>query len=214
MTTQVTVGAFKYNLASEEDYDESSSQSIDACSGMKVWECSFDLCILLDRACLTDVSLNVLELGCGHGLPGLVCLSKGYTVHFQDYSTDTIDRVCRKTVLLNFPDRIDNCTFSSGPWNQFKSNEKYDIIICSEGIYSTEHFDALREILKTCLRPETGVAYFAGKKYYFGCGGGTTGFAAYLGDVFTSEVVEKFQDGKSNIREILKIRCSRELSCT
>ena len=29
---------------------------------------------------------HVLELGCGHGLPGLVVLSKGALVDFIDYS--------------------------------------------------------------------------------------------------------------------------------
>lgn len=31
-------------------------------------------------------SLKVLELGCGHGLPGILCLLAGAEVHFQDYN--------------------------------------------------------------------------------------------------------------------------------
>ena len=205
MPSQVTVGAFNYSLVCEEDYDESTSRSIDKFSGMKVWECSFDLCNLLEQTCLPG-SLRVLELGCGHGLPGQVCLSKGYPVHFQDYSSDTIDRICRQSVVLNFPNMIDLCTFSSGSWTDFTDTAQYDIILCSEGIYSTEHFYALSDIIRKNLNPNGGIAYFAGKKYYFGCGGGTSAFSHHLGSEFTCTVVKKFEDGKSNIREILEIR--------
>lgn len=34
----------------------------------------------------TRQPLRVLELGCGHGLPGLLCLLAGAEVHFQDYN--------------------------------------------------------------------------------------------------------------------------------
>jgi hypothetical protein len=57
------------------------------------------------------------------------------------------------------------------------------------------------------LSPE-GQAFVASKKYYFGVGGGTTDFIHRVnsGGQLFAEVVETFSDGKSNIREILRLR--------
>ena len=202
---KVTLGETKYKLAVSEEYDESSSSSIDKLSGQKVWECSIDLCLMLQRLEIPK-GLRVLELGCGHGLPGLVCLSKGCTVYFQDYSKHTLDRFTRNNVQLNFPESIDACKFSSGAWADFDIVDRFDLILCCEGIYSVEHFPSLASILRRNLEPKTGVAFFAGKRYYFGCGGGTSVFANYLGPEFASETLASIEDGKSNIRDILKIR--------
>ena len=204
---RLAIGDKEYLIASENQYDESSKKSIDSNSGQKIWECSYDLCVMLQRLAL-DPSCKVLELGCGHGLPGLICLTKGCQVHFQDYSADTIEKFTKQTVMLNAPSHIGSCSFSHGEWATFTGHDLYDIILCCEGIYSTDHFAALKSVLLNHLRPGTGCAYFAGKKYYFGCGGGTMSFAGFVAPEFQCEAVERIADGKSNIREIIKIvRC-------
>lgn len=204
---RLTIGAEEYLIASEKQYDESSKKSIDSFSGQKIWECSHDLCLMLQRVPLAP-STRVLELGCGHGLPGLICLSKGCQVHFQDYSHETIENVTRQTILLNQPSKLESCSFSSGEWSNFESDSLFDVILCCEGIYSTENFPALKRIIMKFLKPGNSSAYFAGKKYYFGCGGGTMSFGEFVAPEFHCEAVEKIQDGKSNIREIIKVtRC-------
>ena len=62
--------------------------------GFKLWECALDLC---DHLCNAfDIKATqeqwssklphgtrVLELGCGHGLPGILMMLAGCDVHFQ-----------------------------------------------------------------------------------------------------------------------------------
>ncbi|GBG76015.1 hypothetical protein CBR_g21255 [Chara braunii] len=63
--------------------------------GMKLWECTIDLIETL-RQELQDGRLSfrgkdVLELGCGHGLPGiLACIKGARSVHFQDFNVDVL----------------------------------------------------------------------------------------------------------------------------
>jgi len=44
---------------------------------------------------LTGPYGNVLELGCGRGLPGLWCLRRGNDVVFSDYDADVLERYTR-----------------------------------------------------------------------------------------------------------------------
>ena len=200
-----TVGDFKFFLADQEEYNEESSGSIDCGSGQKLWECSIDLCLALQIMDLSSFH-SVLELGCGHGLPGLICLANSTAqVSFHDYQESTIRCITQVNVDRNFADLSGRCRFVSGSWSDFDCSVKYDLILCSEGIYSEEHFESLANILKRCLS-QTGLALFAGKKYYFGCGGGTMAFVSYLGENFKAEVLKKVEDRRSNIREILSIR--------
>jgi len=44
---------------------------------------------------------RVLELGCGHGLPGVLCLLAGADVDFQDYNAEVLERLTRPNVEAN-----------------------------------------------------------------------------------------------------------------
>ena len=93
------------------------------------------------------------------------------------------------------------------------NNWKYDVILCSEGIYKVESFKVLAKLLVAKLT-RSGVALFSAKRFYFGCGGGTREFMKYIergedgmfGDLLQCEVVQTFDNKKSNVREILKIK--------
>ena len=208
----VTVCETTYVLAPEQRYDERTGAAIDKGSGQKIWECSLDLCRALHQIDLSGIS-NVLELGCGHGLPGITCLKRSNAhVTFQDYISETIDQITRPSVALNTVEtdsRVYQTSFIASSWSAFADQLKYDLILCSEGIYSTEHFSALKQILGESLTVN-GMALFAGKKYYFGCGGGTMEFSNFLGEDFECVTFEKIEDKKSNIREILMIRKRKE----
>ncbi|CAD7944602.1 unnamed protein product [Amoebophrya sp. A25] len=96
------------------------------------------------------------------------------------------------------------------PQEEETSTEFSDVILCSEGIYKEETFPVLYKLLLAKLRPKTGIALFAGKKFYFGCGGGTRLFADYVRSqqerALEVEVLQEIKNKKSNIREILLLR--------
>ncbi|GAB4818881.1 hypothetical protein N2152v2_005927 [Parachlorella kessleri] len=48
------------------------------------------------------VGQRVLELGCGHALPGLVALLAGAEVHFQDYNREVVQTVTIPNVAANW----------------------------------------------------------------------------------------------------------------
>ena len=63
--------------------------------GFKLWECAVDLAGFLAE--LPDAELGpahrVLELGCGHGLPGLVALRRGAQVDFVEYNVEVLQQL-------------------------------------------------------------------------------------------------------------------------
>ena len=65
--------------------------------GIKIWECSLDLLnflsTLYENSNLNNI--NSLELGCGHGLPGIYLLLKGSNVTFQDFNKEVLDLITK-----------------------------------------------------------------------------------------------------------------------
>jgi predicted RNA methylase len=54
--------------------------------GLKVWECTRDLADFLIRQGINLSGKQVLDLGCGTGLLGILAMHLGaQSVHFQDY---------------------------------------------------------------------------------------------------------------------------------
>ncbi|XP_038722361.1 histidine protein methyltransferase 1 homolog [Tripterygium wilfordii] len=63
--------------------------------GLKLWEGSLDLVKVLHKEVqLGNLSFSgkrVLELGCGHGLPGIfACLAGAAAIHFQDFNAEVL----------------------------------------------------------------------------------------------------------------------------
>ena len=177
--------------------------------GLKVWECAFDLVEYLAESGIDFSGVNILELGCGAGLPAIFALIKGAKeVHFQDYNPEVIDNVTIPSVLLNIPGSKSadcGCRFYSGDWSnliELIPSGRYDVILTSETIYSPASQPKLLAALKHLLRPQGGVAYVAAKSYYFGVGGSIS--------LFTELVKE---DGYFNIEKCSVINCeiSREI---
>lgn len=75
--------------------------------GLKVWEGSIDLSLfLIDDPILKEISKtgNCLELGCGHGFPGICALKIGFSsVFFSDFNEEVLDSTWRN-IILNFPE--------------------------------------------------------------------------------------------------------------
>jgi hypothetical protein len=217
--------------------------------GLAVWECSLDLAryieqnatALLGTADDDSTSTNAtaaaaapkkcLELGCGHGFPGVKLLqhSNSSIVHFSDYNTDVLTCVTHSNVALNAPEALENdrVRLYAGDWftqiptttaaaaatsskNGASSGDggDYDIVLAAETVYTLETTLATARLFEKHLKIG-GVGLIACKKYYFGCAGGGDAFREAVEKVSQGSMVitveEKFDNGSGNIRELLKL---------
>ncbi|XP_053675984.1 histidine protein methyltransferase 1 homolog [Anopheles nili] len=187
--------------------------------GLKVWECTFDLGLFLVQSEERKDVLRgkkVLDLGCGAGILGIEAAQMGAKcVDFQDYNKDVLTKLTMANFELNRNSNEDNgdkqesnpaVRFYSGDWGSFteKYHNKYDLILTSETIYSTQNYPKLLELFDQKLEPD-GVVYLAAKTYYFGVGGGARLFEKAMDSDgrFQHEVAWKCDSGVK--REILKI---------
>lgn len=200
--------------------------------GFKLWEGALDLAnYLIARHQLTpgllaqavpDGSLRgkkVLELGCGHGLPGILCQMAGAAVHYQDYNRQVITSLTMPNLAANMaqlPRGVfrERPRFFAGDWGgvgQMLASSglggHYDLVLTAETIYSAESQRRLLDAIKQVLQPPHGVVLVAAKSFYFGVGGGTAAFAELVkaDGVLECKQVWKVEDGQSNKREILQL---------
>ncbi|GAX74477.1 hypothetical protein CEUSTIGMA_g1926.t1 [Chlamydomonas eustigma] len=202
--------------------------------GFKLWEGAVDLCKQLCEIFKLDAEKlkagettgdlegkKVLELGCGHGLPGILCLLAGADVHFQDFNPEVLRQLTMPNVSENLSRmtmgrRRGSTRFFSGDWahlGELLSSKglggHYDIILTSESIYNQEAQWRLLECIKQVLQPPHAVVYLAAKSYYFGVGGGLKTFRKVVKEdgIFEVKTLSKIQDAASgNVREVLELR--------
>ncbi|XP_020521277.1 histidine protein methyltransferase 1 homolog isoform X2 [Amborella trichopoda] len=87
--------------------------------GLKLWECSLDLikslALEIQNGQLSLEEKKVLEIGCGHGLPGIFTYLKGAaTVHFQDFNAEVLQCLTIPNVKANLSSTPSNQCTSSG----------------------------------------------------------------------------------------------------
>ncbi|XP_078442820.1 putative methyltransferase family protein isoform X2 [Wolffia australiana] len=211
--------------------------------GLKLWEGAIDLinclCTEVQAGRLSLAGKRVLELGCGHGLPGIyACLEGAAAVDFQDFNVEVLRCLTIPNVEHNLAEsqgslecKHPQLRFVAGDWSEvdqllLREPEKptndncsslpslsssmptpgYDVILTAETVYSLSSLTNLYGVMKKCLCRETGVAYVAGKKHYFGVGGGTRQFLRVVDDDGEMEgsVIAEIADGSSNVREVWK----------
>ncbi|CAJ1953723.1 unnamed protein product [Cylindrotheca closterium] len=225
--------------------------------GLKVWECSIDLCRYLVENDI-DIEGHVLELGCGQGLPGCCMLKRiaerlssgdqektslvggtaPFGVVFSDYNEFVLTDVTIPNIALNVRDSLERTRLQSlsqyvtmgfGDWNamseQLLSKSSacppnipqdglFDMILAAETTYSSQAASDTAFLLAKHLKVNTGVAFIATKRYYFGVGGGSGSFNAALSSVslpnveFNVETLMVFDNGAGNIRELLKVHAT------
>ncbi|XP_051118414.1 uncharacterized protein LOC127242768 [Andrographis paniculata] len=206
--------------------------------GLKLWEGSLDLITSLkselQHGKLSFDGKRVLELGCGHGLPGIfACLKGAVAVHFQDFNVEVLRCLTIPNVLANVQRKPveggqinTNTRFFAGDWNEVhsvitsgsktenddrnpESNQidGYDIILMAETVYSMSALPNLYNLIMKCLRNPKGAVYMAAKKYYFGVGGGSRRFLSLVekDGILAYSLVAEVADGSSNVREVWKL---------
>lgn len=206
--------------------------------GLKLWEGSLDLVKTL-RSKVGDGRLSflgkrVLELGCGHGLPGIFASLEGASViHFQDFNAEVLQCLTIPNVNANLPKKSESLAtvvternteaeirFFAGDWSEVhqilpyaNTDEKdqsagYDIILMAETVYSISALPSLYKLIKKCMNRPHGVVYMAAKKHYFGVGGGSRRFLSVVekDGVMEASLVGEVADGSSNVRELWKLQ--------
>jgi hypothetical protein len=203
--------------------------------GYKTWECSLDLVqYLLD--CADNIQQRVqaqpaaeyklLELGCGHGLPGAAALSllAPSITHavFSDLNQEVLADTTWPNIRLNggitCPPSACSVQCVAGDWSHLMSwvgsATTFDLILSAETLYNEDTCRGIVTLLHMFLSP-SGIAILANKRYYFGVGGGTVSLeniiaastvcSAVTGTKLQCEVVRSFEDGTSNIRDIIAV---------
>ena len=100
---------------------------------------------------------------------------------------------------------------------KFPPNGKFDLILAAETTYTLSSANDTAYWLIHHLKPGSGVGFIATKRYYFGVGGGSDAFcdAAKMERLISGsveyrldvELAMEYNDGKSNIRDLWRVRC-------
>lgn len=179
--------------------------------GRKVWEGSVDLVEDLRQRFPRAEGVTVLELGCGHGFPGLYMLQAGADrVYFSDYNADVLRSITAPTVAANAEAAFGKAVFLSGDWDSASAGPlkglEVDVILAAETLYTNATVAKVVRMLKAHLKRD-GVAVLSNKRYYFGTGGGSLAFVeAAEAAGLSVERAGEVQDGNSNIRDVLLAR--------
>ncbi|KAG6614274.1 Histidine protein methyltransferase 1 [Phytophthora cinnamomi] len=188
--------------------------------GFKLWECSLDL-VRFVEAQVPHMPPAVLELGCGHGLPGIHALQRGARrVVFSDYNKEVLELTTSPNVRRNAGAQLyDRAEFYAGAWSSMsqymrdverRSDEQmqFDLILTAETIYTEAVAEELYQTIKRHLRRAPHArALVAAKKYYFGTNGSVQHFVGLVqaDGVLRAETVWEERDCRSNIREIVQL---------
>ncbi|KAF0693608.1 Aste57867_15473 [Aphanomyces stellatus] len=195
--------------------------------GFKLWEGAVDLIQYLMRHAssfpmASQADYRVMELGCGHGLPGIYALLQGAAeVYFSDYNKEVIELATIPNVLRNASPIVAaaKARYYSGDW-QLVSDlmhtqgvpPLFDLILTAETIYTESVAITLAQTIVRHLK-RGGVALVAAKTYYFGTGGSVHHFKQLIDDVrstdgrrlLVAETVWDSNDARSNMREIVRV---------
>ncbi len=182
--------------------------------GLKIWESSIDLVRFMLNGGIGKLNgKRVIELGCGHGFPGILALLNGASeVTFCDFNSSVLSRATAPAVRNNVGS-LDRSHFFAGDWASLPDavglNAPFDLVLSSETIYTEERANGVARALAALLSKNRGAtAYVSGKRYYFGTGGGSDAFRSALKEIdssFSITVPLKIDNLGGNIREIMRI---------
>lgn len=152
--------------------------------GLKIWESSIDLAkYLIENKLKFNRKINILELGCGHGLPVLALLKiipHEYinSIYLQDFNKECLEKITCPNISHALSDIKINIKFIYGDWKHLLSenlipSNYFDLILTSETIYNNLYYKSLLNLMKYSLniKEKDSFILLAAKTYYFGCKG-------------------------------------------
>lgn len=98
---------------------------------------------------------RVLELGAGTGIPGILAAAHGARVLQVDRSEVAL-HVCRLNTERNHATGVE---LQNVDWNEFHSEQPFDLILGSDVLYATSMHVRLREICERYLAPAGRVVF-------------------------------------------------------
>ncbi|KAI9196965.1 hypothetical protein LWI28_028572 [Acer negundo] len=134
--------------------------------GLKLWEGSLDLVKALQSEIqnghISFTGKRVLELGCGHGLPGIfACLEGAAATHFQDFNAEVLRCLTIPNVNANISKEFQpgetketntdtgaEVRFFAGDWSQIHQllpyvHDNENDLNCSSGLAPTSGYDII-----------------------------------------------------------------------
>ncbi|HZU34707.1 MAG TPA: methyltransferase domain-containing protein [Gemmataceae bacterium] len=94
--------------------------------------------------------LNVLEVGCGLGLPGVVALAMGARVMFSDYDKTALRFAADNAELNGF----DNYETLQLDWRYPPTDRQFPMILAADLIYEMRNVAPLVALIKQLLTPD------------------------------------------------------------
>lgn len=140
---QITCVRSRAGLAADADHLEHDLY------GFLLWESAVALARRLTQPMEQIQGKQVLELGAGVGLPGLVAHTLGATVHQTDYQPDAL-ALAAWNAQQNGIDGIE--TFHAD-WRTWRHAPRYDLILGADILYDASLHFYLEAIFRKNLRP-------------------------------------------------------------
>ena len=104
---------------------------------------------------------QVLELGCGLGLPGIAAAAMGATVTLTDYEDDAL-LFSRCNALENLETKTVDATmrFVNLDWRKPNLDRQYSLVLGADIVYERKNFSALLSVVRAALKHD-GIAVFS-----------------------------------------------------
>ena len=117
----------------------------------KIWEASI---VLANHvvAMPVDPRGQLLEIGCGVGLVGIVAASYGHRVTMTEYNRDALN-FARANARVNHTSGSSEPEIVELDWTKPVLEGRFDTILGSEVIYKEEYFEPLSDLFRRYLKP-------------------------------------------------------------
>ena len=135
-------------LAKGDDHEDVRDERIPYWADL--WPSAIALSRFLIREKIIQPGMQVLEIGCGLALPGIVAGKLGADVVLTDYLPEALE-LARRNLSRNIPGR--EAGFELLDWRTPRRELAADLVLASDVAYETRAFDPLPNAFKTLCRP-------------------------------------------------------------